>query len=375
MAKKKRSQKYLLEHSKAKVELLSSYLDRYLNIIANDGYTEKILIYDLFCGEGIYENGGEGSPIIILKKVKDLHFTNKAKNKRIPPIDIVFNDKDTDKIVKLKQEIKDKKIYYPSFGQLKFTSEDYKDIVVNLSKHLKRINNQKSFIFIDPYGYKEISASEIKSLLENKNSEVLLFLPTQFMYRFDTHGTPQALVDFIHEIVDFKLWEPTTSVWTFIEQLKDGFRNFLGKDYFVDTFAIEKDQSTVFSLFFFSSHIRGFEKMLEAKWDLDKEKGKGWSYEKTIGLFASLEINVLEEKLLNFIETGKRYNSDIYEFTLRSGFLPKHATEIFKHLQKQNKLFILSDQTDKVRKGAFYLNYENYKKNPKRVFFKKEQNG
>ena len=41
MAKKK-SQLVMLDHSKAKVLLLQKYLEKYLNIIANDGFTQKI---------------------------------------------------------------------------------------------------------------------------------------------------------------------------------------------------------------------------------------------------------------------------------------------------------------------------------------------
>ena len=95
MSKKQNAQKLLLEHSKAKVELLGKYLDRYLNIIANDRYTQKIKVYDLFCGEGEYNNGGKGSPLIILKAISDLHLLNKAHNKTIPPVDIRFNDLDS----------------------------------------------------------------------------------------------------------------------------------------------------------------------------------------------------------------------------------------------------------------------------------------
>jgi hypothetical protein len=39
MLKKKKSQLAMLDHSKAKVLLLQKYLEKYLNIIANDGYT------------------------------------------------------------------------------------------------------------------------------------------------------------------------------------------------------------------------------------------------------------------------------------------------------------------------------------------------
>jgi hypothetical protein len=72
--------KNLLEHSAVKVRLLGEYLRCYLNVISNDGYTEKIKIYDLFCGEGIYKNQGEGSPLVILRAVKDLHFINVARD-------------------------------------------------------------------------------------------------------------------------------------------------------------------------------------------------------------------------------------------------------------------------------------------------------
>jgi hypothetical protein len=48
------------------VKLLGEYLKRFLNIIANDGFTNQINVFDLFCGEGIYEDGGEGSPLVIM---------------------------------------------------------------------------------------------------------------------------------------------------------------------------------------------------------------------------------------------------------------------------------------------------------------------
>ncbi len=95
---KKRSQRIMLDHSKAKVLLLKKYLEKYLNIIANDGFTERIDVFDLFCGEGIYDNGGLGSPIVILEALKDLHTNNKRKVRKIPKVNLYFNDNDKEKI-------------------------------------------------------------------------------------------------------------------------------------------------------------------------------------------------------------------------------------------------------------------------------------
>jgi three-Cys-motif partner protein len=367
---KRKSQLVMLDHSKAKILLLQKYLEKYLNIITNDGHTKKVYVFDLFCGEGIYENEGEGSPIAILKTLKDLHFINKAKNKEIIKVDLYFNDKDEFKIEKLKSIVADKKLHYKDFGNINYRSKDYKQILEGLSSYIQNFKNEKAFVFIDPYGYKEIRASEIKKLLQSKKSEVLLFLPTQFMYRFNEKGTPEALIEILSELVDLKDWRPNSSVYAFINQFKDALKKYLGNDYFVDTFTIEKDEATVFCLFFFSSHIRGFEKMLETKWQIDDDEGKGWSYEKTGDLFTSLKTNILEQKLIELLSSNQTvYNGDIYMVTLKSGFLPKHTVEIFSNMQNQNKMEVISTDSSKIRKGAFYISYDNYKDFYKKVSF------
>ena len=77
--------------------------------------------------------------------------------------------------------------------------------------------------------------------------------------------------------------------------------------------------------------------MLEAKWDLDSEQGRGWHYGRThqSSLFSEQVANPLEEDLTRFIKDSARNNREIYEFTLRCGYLPKHTTEILKSLQEQ----------------------------------------
>ena len=120
-----------------------------------------------------------------------------------------------------------------------------------MATYIQNLKDEKAFVFIDPYGYKDIRASEIKKLLQSKKSEVLLFLPTQFMYRFNEKGTPEALIQIIEELVEIDKWQINNSVYEFIDQFKDALKQFMGSDFFVDTFTIEKDASTVFCLFFF----------------------------------------------------------------------------------------------------------------------------
>ncbi|MBS7564388.1 three-Cys-motif partner protein TcmP [Mucilaginibacter sp. Bleaf8] len=370
MSKRIDSQKIMLEHSEAKVKLLNKYLDRYLNIISNDKHTKKISVFDLFCGEGIYENGGHGSPLIILNAINKLHELNTGSIKSIPPINVFLNDKKLEKVEKVKSIIREQELHNEAYGKLNFTNKDYKQIIPKLSTYLRNLKDEKAFIFIDPYGYKEIRASEIKALLESNKAEILLFLPIQFMYRFDEKGTPISLKELLEDLVPDDTWKSNNSVYQFIDQFKEAFKTSLGSTYFVDTFTIQKDPNTVYCLYFFSSHIRGFEKMLESKWEIDSNEGKGWKYEKSGNLFSDFKTNKLEEDILKYLAIKPRNNKEIYNFTLHLGFLPKHVNEVLSALQDSSKVIVTLFNGEKARKKAFYISYDYYKEEHPKAMIK-----
>lgn len=351
----------LLNHSEAKIELLGKYLKRYLNIISNDGYTESINIYDLFCGQGQYENGGEGSPLVTLREIKNTYYSviDKKPIKK-PKINCHFNDIDESKIEILRQAIIDKNLYYNTIGDLVLSANDYQNEVQRLASVFQKFRNEKGFVFIDPYGYKDVKAEHIEQLMNcNKKSEVLLWLPIQFMYRFTENGTPEALQSFIKELNLEESLEKVKNVWGFIDTLKKGFQNYLGCNYFVDNFSLQKDENYVVCLYFFTSHIRGFEKMLEAKWEIDSEQGRGWKYSGNgPTLFSEQKTNDLEDKLKDFLKQGDRFNYDVYEFTLRQGYLPKHTKEILVNWQNNHMLDVKLANGEKARKNAFYIKYK-----------------
>jgi len=191
---KKNVKTNLLKHSEAKVKLFGEYLKRYLSVICNDGYTEQVNIYDLFCGQGLYEDGGEGSPIVALKQVKEVYY-NLIHNKSIrkPKINCYFNDIDSEKLNILQRAIRDKSLHYSTIGSLTITSNDYLNEVRRLTEIFRNYKNEKAFVFIDPYGYKDVKGEHIKQLMNcNKKVEVLLWLPIQFMYRFSKNETPDS---------------------------------------------------------------------------------------------------------------------------------------------------------------------------------------
>lgn len=368
----KDSQINMYDHTEIKVRLLTLYLERYLNVLNQSPYTDDVNVYDLFCSEGIYENGGKGSPICILEVIKGIYEDNIKKGK-VGKFNCLFNDNDVEKIAKLKESVTRLNLHSPHTGRLDYAEKEYKDILNDVVNEIKGFHTKKGFIFIDPYGYKDIQVKDIKELLKSKKTEVLLFLPTQFMFRFEKNGTPKCLKDFISELLPAEEWPTSATGLGFIDNLKDAFRKSIGNDYFIDSFIITRDKNQFFCLFFFTSHIYGFDRMLDAKWKIDEEEGRGWNYEDDSLFSQAMKTpNTIkfERKLAEFLGTVERSNSEIYVFTLHHGHLPKHATQVLARFQADNKLIVTAKNGNIARKGSFYINYKDYKSEPGKIKLK-----
>ena len=370
----KESQEYMLEHTEVKIKLLKLYLERYLNIMYKSEFVTDIYLFDLFCGQGVYKDGGKGSPIIILEILNNILNTDKKITSQKSNFICYFNDNNNCKVGNLKAEIEKNKLNNLARINCNIFNFDYKDILPFALKEINSLKKEKAFVFIDPYGYKDISIKDIAALLSNKKTEVLLFLPTQFMFRFETKGTPESLKTFIDEIVPPEQWPESDTGIEFIEKLKEGFKAALGYDYYVDSFIITRNKNQFFSLFFFTNHIYGFEKMLETKWSIDKEEGRGWQFGDDNDLFSSVgktpNISRFEVDIVSYIKDRERNNAEIYNFTLHNGHLPTHATQILNKLQKLGKIDVNNSDGSQARKASFYINFTDFRDNPGRVKIK-----
>ena len=345
------SQKDMHEHSAKKVELLRHYLNAYLSVLAHDRYTDAICCHDLFCGEGIYPNGGKGSPIVFNECLSAFAAEHREKH-----FSLHFNDQDSKKVENVLSRI-GPATQRPNNFVVTSSTLPFDEVVQNTKDALVKMGKGKAFLFIDPYGYKEIKPQLIKELMKGGKSEVLLFLPTQPMFRFSKKGTPEALSEFLEGIHQGRTFPAVGSITDYIAYIVNGFR-LLMPDCFVDSFTIRKDPQTAFCLFFFTSNLKGAEKMIEAKWKLDEQQGEGWSYRDSgydESLFGEPFIHPLQKLLEGILRTGPQTNAAIYEATVRAGFLPKHAKQILSALQDHGRIQV---QPDGVRKGTFYLNYQ-----------------
>lgn len=380
MAGKKNSQNTMLAHSRAKVEFYEKYLERYLPILSLSKYISVINVYDIFCGRGVYENGGEGSPVRALKTIVKVRQQTPSNTKII----LRLNDYDENNIESVKQYIAQEVPNYEKYCDVEFTHIDAECLLGSMARRLLMTkSDERNLLFIDPYGYKTIHKDTIDGLMRNGKTEIILFLPVSFMHRFKGYALEtdaetiaplrRFTEDFFPESHPMRNVDEELNVHKYIDYLKEAFS--YGGNYYTSSYQIEREKGKYFALFFMTSNLLGFEKILEVKWSLDEENGNGFmlakhSLQTTFfdDFFADQKKNEhskrLNSYLMDFLKEP-RTNCDIYEFVLKKGYLGKHATEVLKQLQDEGRLEVIDIITGKpARKGACYLKYDSIK-NPK----------
>lgn len=364
---KAESQINLLDHSEAKVALYGRYLSIYLNVLARSPI-RTIYLYDLFCGEGIYKDGGKGSPIVALECIKNHYYSN---NESCPDIFIDFNDSEKSEIElgKFKVDrVKEfaKTIFRPSNVKVGYSKIDYTALIKKIIDRNNKLSyNERALLFIDPWGYKEIDPDDLKRLMVNGKTEIILFLPVYFMSRFANKSKNiefkggAALRKFLGKLFgSIEAIPHITSQNEFIYRIQEQFKSFLNLKY-VDSFKIERDNNNWFCIFFFTSNKKGFQKMLDAKWSIDKKRGEGFKVGDSIKteLFDELEVSDYKSKVLNYLKSNpSATNNDLFDFGLEHNFLPKHTKAVLDDIKKTNKIEIKS--LDGKAALSYYLGNE-----------------
>ena len=366
-------------HSKAKVDFYKTYLERYVSILCQSKYIHHIRIYDVFCGMGLYEDGGKGSPVVAYDTIKSIYETHKITSNT--EITLVVNDKSEARIARVKEYIESNKHSYCKVCPYNLEIGQLFGIII--PEINKTPNDTRNLVFIDPYGYKDIKKELLLDLMENGRTEVILFLPISHMQRFTNAALQdddaiiqyEPLRNFVYSFfpdTNHPIRQSTVKAKEYIRYVADALK-FEDK-FFATSYYIERDRANHFALFFMSSNIFGFEKILETKWALDEEHGGGFKLPEATGnLFAeefALEAkNENANRLKSLLERtliSPRTNNEIYELVVRHEFLPKHANEVLRELQQNNPRFSVINIANgkNARKNSFYLSYQHYKEEP-----------
>ncbi len=359
------------EHTKVKIEFYKRYLDRYLSILVNSGKIDEINIYDLFCGTGIYEDNQFGSPIVARDAIQSV---KERFNSSVVKINLFVNDMDKISIDKLTNLIQSDSYNFNISINNKNVNELY-EVISNSIRSQNRFKI-KNLIFLDPFGYSDINIEFVRDIILHGNSEFIIFLPITHIYRFiSIREKVENLDNFLNSLNIFN--ESFEDIFGLIEFIKLSMK--FDSNIFSSAYYLQKDQSNIHALFFISSNILGYERIIDLKWKLNEEDGKGFNLpEKNESLFAEFDkvekiknsFNNLYELTKDFIKV-ERNNLELYEFCLLKEYRITHINEVLRQLQNEEKIEVKNSQIeDKIKKGAFYINYDNYKSKTSKVIIK-----
>ena len=374
-------------HSLAKVDFYAKYLNRYLRILYLSEYIKHINIYDIFCGMGIYEDGHKGSPIVAYEAIKKV-FDEYGCIKKVS----LFVNEDITSRVNIVKEYINKLNKDSNCCVFLYYNEKAEMVLDKLCSIISKTESDtRNLIFIDPYGYKEIKREIIYNLMNNKRTEIILFLPISHMYRFTQYAIInedrtqyKPLSDFITSFFNGNhpiIRSDDISILQYINYIKEALS--YNHDFYTTSYHIERNKNSYFALFFISSNLLGYEKNLEVKWTLDELDGNGFNTPQEKGLFddefkleaENNRFKTLSDILTNYFIEKNISNIELYKYVLSKEFLPKHANQVLSDLQKNNKIDVFDFNTGKLaRNNSFYLSYREIKKKIPKVIFKIKNN-
>jgi len=156
------------DKSRVKTLIVTDFFKAYFSIINRSvGKDASEIIYiDLFCGPGKFADGKPSTPLALLNIANDFQ-QDDIRNK----LKIVFNDENSEFIKTLEDivsthEVISKLKYKPIITNKKASEVDIK-VYIN--------KNVPIFSFIDPWGYKDVSAEQTWALVKNIGSDCVLF--------------------------------------------------------------------------------------------------------------------------------------------------------------------------------------------------------
>lgn len=331
------------QHTEEKLTVYREYLKNYLYVMCNAKQYSRIFVWEPFAGGGLDENREAGSALISSGIIDGFR-------KEHPETDIrlFLNELDKTKCQSLKKSTGK---YQDFVSVYNFEAEEFLSQVHSELKKISRNRNLYNLFFIDPYGYTQYSQENLSNLLNLKNSDYLIFVPTIFIYRFKNAENNPARKFVLDWGIQESILEDTKNIETFAEKLKKKLKEKAQAE-FTYQYRLKNKQVpyNIFHLFFVTKHIKGAEKFLEAK---NKVKEKIEKLENQLS-FLDLAESEIENQLQKILSKGIT-NRELFQEVIKIGCLPKEINPILRRLEDKKQLKIEAHGEFKRRKGAYYL--------------------
>ena len=181
------------EHTRSKHELLEKYLGGWIGILGS--HNRKLLIVDGFAGKGAYDEGEDGSPVIIHRKALEL-----IEAGRVDEVICVFVEDNEDNYRDLQRVLAGLpptpgiKIVSPRPAEFESVVEELFTLGIGIP----------SFWFIEPFGFSDFSFETVSKIMSLNRSEVFFNFMVSFIQRFLDHPDLDGTYDRLFGTMDWR---------------------------------------------------------------------------------------------------------------------------------------------------------------------------
>jgi three-Cys-motif partner protein len=375
------------DSTQVKLAVFRGYVREWISVFLTGWSTGKnfksINIFDLFSGPGSDALGNPGSPRIIQDELKSFCEARGGIKADGLSIRLYFNDKDGAHIEKLRHSLEENACGKGCCKTV-YSSKSFQD-AFDECLPIMQDRESANLVIMDQFGVKEVTPAVVKTLAACDTTDILFFISSSYIRRF-------ADVPAIQSYFQMSADDLAASDYKSIHRHICGyFRSTLPNNvkYHLAPFSIRKGRN-IYGVIFGSGSLLGLKKFLEVCWKLDGVTGEA-NYDidddparfGQLSLFAEMNVirkqddferdleQMLREKANAGTDVSPANNLDVFCFTLERGFLPKHANVHLAALQRNGRLEVTAPITrEAVRKGAFYLTWDNFRKSHAQAVFR-----
>jgi len=343
------------EQTLVKLDIFESYAQAWIPTFVMNG-SEQICIFDFFAGPGKDINGIDGSPIRILKKIKEqIHNIYKKKVK----IKIFFNEFDPKKFNTLKiscSEYLEQNSDVSRAISIEYFNRDFCKLFYELV-HL--IKAYPSLVYLDQTGIKYISREYIEQLEKTSRTDFLYFVSSSSIWRFGRQDEFQSHLPIDIDSIKSKPYKFIhRSLIAYLQQNLPS-----NTDLKLYPFSLKKGNN-IYGIVFGASHLRAVDKFLSIVWKQNEVNGEANfdidddSEEIQLNIFDTQlplkKIQAFQKLVREKVLSGEiSDNLALFTFVLEKGHIGKHAAECIKKMKVDGE--ISYDGKSPL------LTYDNYK--------------
>ncbi len=330
------------EHTKIKIQILRNYLKAWFPICCRQ--FDSIVYIDGMCGPGEYTNYNYGSPLAALIEANKSPRITEAANK------FYFNDADAKCIAHL-NKLYSKANY--KYLHVDIINQNWSDFIKTVIDELAD-KNTAGFIFLDPFGFKDIYFSDIIKLLELDSVEILLNFNIQGLNR-----NKELIEDYFGEMMQIPN-DIRDEKEYLLKKYISKMRNIKPNMKILPFEIVGKSNQVIYHLIHFTNHVRGFHKMKDAYWKADPVYGYHFSDRKNPDQLGMFESDYVYDSLIDILKTKYGSLNRIMVGDIRgyveddTRFLPKHLNYTFRKLLSEG---LLEKHTETYPRKVPEVNY------------------